>query len=110
MNAINFIDYGPLSFTLLIEQLHFVALIKLCIGQVLVSSVTNLSEFFGDGLYYAGSVLIMLLDQRERFLSSTAVQTHCRDSFEAFDFSNHIIKAYFMDRKDSREHGFVRGL
>merc|ERR1712065_130175 len=51
------------------------------------------TEFFGDGLYWSGAVLIALLGQQHRF--------------EAFDFSNHIAKAFEMDQNDTPQDGIT---
>lgn len=81
--------------------------------QVAVSLFIIIRQWFGDGLYWGGCVLIALLGQRERYVFKKllpkfvhVVVTHSLlhssppspwHSFEANDFSYHIIKAYQLD-------------
>ncbi|EGD72022.1 hypothetical protein PTSG_00038 [Salpingoeca rosetta] len=53
--------------------------------------VDQITEFMGDGLYWAGAVIIALLGHR--------------GLFETSDFSYHIIKAFDLDHKDESVSG-----
>eukprot|EP00039_Didymoeca_costata_P002102 m.57505 g.57505 ORF g.57505 m.57505 type:complete len:1269 (-) comp11113_c1_seq1:133-3939(-) len=48
-------------------------------------------QWFGDGMQWAGCVIMALMGQRHRF--------------EAFDFTYHIIKAWDMDQKEASHQG-----
>lgn len=60
-------------------------------GKLSGKDVDQHRQWFGDGMQWAGCVIMALMNQRHRF--------------EAFDFTYHIIKAWEMDQKEAQHQG-----
>lgn len=58
-------------------------------------SLSSNRESYGEGLQWAGCVIMTLLSQQKRF--------------EALDFSYHLTRVYAVDKQDGQVQGYVSG-